>query len=195
MRDPTRTILVVADLPHPWALLRDRLHPGLVSIAWARPPAVPEAVAALDPGPWAVAGGIAELPAQAAAVLDACFCSLHWVGMPPLGLARPPRRHCSWSELAATLERALALRLGGLRLAPGRGLLLPDGSCVGRTADLESLFAAHPEGIQLAGARARSAVRRAGRAIQRHRLPLSLVNEGGRVAVIGPGNGGDAGGA
>ena len=32
--DARRTLLVVSERPHPWALLRDWLDPELVSVAW-----------------------------------------------------------------------------------------------------------------------------------------------------------------
>ncbi|MBO0684457.1 MAG: hypothetical protein J2P45_14970, partial [Candidatus Dormibacteraeota bacterium] len=55
--DPTRTLLVISQQPHPWALLRDRVDGELVSVVWAQPSQVAGAVARLDPGPWLVAGG------------------------------------------------------------------------------------------------------------------------------------------
>ena len=62
---PSRTVLVISEQPHPWALLRDRLGGELASVAWARPSQVAKAVAAVDPGPWVVAGGEPSLPAVA----------------------------------------------------------------------------------------------------------------------------------
>src|SRR5215471_11941331 len=56
------------------------------------------------------------------------------VGPAPADLPAPPLPCRDWHELAASVERALAVRLAGLRLAPCRGLVLPDGSYVSRAA-------------------------------------------------------------
>jgi hypothetical protein len=56
--DARRTVLVVSERPHPWALLRDWLDPELVSVAWLRP-----GQAAAGLAPWLVAGDGDEAPA------------------------------------------------------------------------------------------------------------------------------------
>jgi hypothetical protein len=184
--DPARTALVISELPHPWALLRDRLAGELVSVAWARPPEVADAVAAMDPGPWVVAGGESSLPAPALEALRGRLFAAHWVREPPSGLPVLPVRHASWRELAQVLEQRLAVRLGGVRLAPGCGLVLPDGSVINRTSPLEGLLAAYPDGLEVAhmDPRLRSALRRAALTLERHHLPLEVVSEDRRVAVV-----------
>lgn len=185
MRDPTRTVLVIADQPHSWAMLRDRLDPELAHVAWARPDEAAGVIAALDPGPWVVAGGPSQLPDSALGAMRGLLFALHWVGEPPPGLPLRPRRHDSWRELAGEIERLLAICVGGLRLAPKRGLLLPDGRYVGRTGDLEALIAAYPQGLEVTdGPSPSSAVRRAARVAARHRLSVRVVAEHGRVAVM-----------
>src|SRR5215471_4158341 len=56
-----RTLLVVSERPHPWAFLRDRLDPDLVTVSWARP-----ADAGRTGAPWTLAGAGAQTGALAA---------------------------------------------------------------------------------------------------------------------------------
>jgi hypothetical protein len=189
--DPTRTVLVVSEQPHPWALLRDRVCGELASVAWARPAQVPPVIAALDPGPWVVASGEPGLPRPALEVLARRLFAAHWVGEPAPGLSVHPVVHETWGELAEALLRQLAVRVGGVRLAPGRGLVLPDGSVITHASFLEELLAAYPDGLEVAsaGPRVRAALRRAALTLERHHLPLKVLSEEGRVAVVvtGPG--------
>lgn len=173
-----RTLLVVSERPHPWAFLRDRLDPDLVTVAWARP-----AEAAGRPAPWMLAG-----TGEEAATLEAFRGRLlcwRWVGSPPAGLPARPAGHQDWHQVAAAIERALALRLAGLRLAPGCGLVLPDGSYLSRAAGLEALLAGHPSGLELGPStpRLRGAVRRTCDLLRRHRLPLRVARHDGRLRL------------
>jgi hypothetical protein len=70
-------------------------------------------------------------------------------------------------------------------LAPGRGVVLPDGSYLSRAAGLEALLGAHPDGLSVPAptARLRSAAARAADLLRRHRLPLRVAWDGGRVAL------------
>jgi hypothetical protein len=182
-----RTLLVVSDRPHPWAFLRDRLDPDLVTVSWARPAEAGHASA-----PWMLAGAGAHAGALAA-FRDRLLC-WRWVGDAPPELPAPPLASGDWHELAAAAERALAVRVAGLRLAPGRGLVLPDGSYLSRAAGLEALLGAHPDGLPVAAptARLRAAAVRSGELLRRHRLPLRVVWQSGRVALVEDWSGGRA---
>jgi hypothetical protein len=81
---------------------------------------------------------------------------------------------------------ALALRLAGLRLAPGGGLVLPDGSYLSRAAGLEAMLAAHPAGLELGAptGRIRAAARRAASLLERHRVPMRVAWDGGRLTLV-----------
>jgi hypothetical protein len=180
-----RTLLVVSERPHPWAFLRDRLDPDLVTVSWARP-----AEAGRAATPWMLAGSGPQA-CGLSAFRDRLLC-WRWVGAVPAGLPASPLRSLDWQELAAAAERALAVRLGGLRLAPGRGVVLPDGSYLSRAASLEALLGAHPDGLPVPAptARLRAAVARAAELLLRHRLPLRVAWSDGRVALTddeGPG--------
>lgn len=173
-----RTLLVVSERPHPWAFLRDRLDPDLVTVSWARP-----AEAGRTSVPWMLAGTGAEAGGLTA-FHDRLLC-WRWVGAAPPGLPAPPLLSGDWHELAAAVERALAVRLAGLRLAPGCGLVLPDGSYLPRAAGLEALLAAHPEGLALGtlSGRPRVAVERSAALLRRHSLPLSMAWDCGRLVL------------
>jgi len=173
-----RTLLVVSERPHPWAFLRDRLDPDLVTVSWARP-----AEAGSVATPWMLAGSGTGRSALTA-FRDRLLC-WRWVGAAPADLPAPPLPCRDWHELAASVERALAVRLAGLRLAPCRGLVLPGGSYVSRAAGLEALLGAHPNGLQVGApsARLRAAAARAGELLRRHGVPLRVAWEGGRVAL------------
>jgi hypothetical protein len=193
MRDPTRTVLVVAQRPHAWALLRDRLDPALARVAWSVPTALPAALA--DGLPWALAGDVPLLPAQALEDLRSHLVAAHWVGEAPAGLPTRARLHPDWVELAAALGRSLQTRVGGLRLAPSHGLLLPGGRYLRQTASLEVLIGAHPDGLELASApsltvlRGRGehafATRRLRRILERTGAPLELVAGSGKLRLVG----------
>jgi hypothetical protein len=184
MRDPTRTVLVVAERPHAWALLRDRLDPALARVAWSLPSALPTALA--DGLPWALAGDVPFLPGEALKDLRGHLVAAHWVGEPPAGLPTRARLHPGWAGLATALERGLEARVGGLRLAPSHGLLLPGGRYLRQTASLEVLIGAHPEGLELASAPSPlSPARRLRNTLERTGAPLELVTGGGRLRLVG----------
>ena len=104
----------------------------------------------------------------------------------PADLPVVPVRHASWRLLLEAVEQRLAVHVGGVRLAPGCGLVLPDGAIITHTSPLEGLLAAYPDGLEVArmDPRLRSAVRRAALTLERHHLPLKVVTEDRRVAVV-----------
>jgi len=174
-----RTLLVVSERPHPWAFLRDRLDPDLVTVAWARP-----ADAGRAGAPWMLAGA-GEDAGALGPLRDRLLC-WRWVGPAPAGLPAPATTCRDWHQVAAGAERALSARLAGLRLAPGCGLVLPDGSYLPRAAGLEALLAAHPDGGLPVGPptpRLRAAARRAAELLRRHGLPLRVAWDAGRLAL------------
>ena len=176
-----RTLLVVSERPHPWAFLRDRLDPDLVTVSWARP-----AVAGHAPAPWMLAG--AGVEAGGLSAFRDRLLGWWWVGAAPADLPAPPLTCGDWHEVAAAAERALAVRLAGLRLAPARGLVLPDGSYLSGAAGLEALLGAHPGGIPIGAptARLRAAAGRADALLRHHGLPLRVAWHGDRLLLAEP---------
>jgi hypothetical protein len=180
MRGALRTVLVVSDRPHPWAFIRDRLDPALATVAWARPAGV--SVALTRATPWTVAGAGAE-PAPDLTRLGGRLVHYLWVGPAPEGLPARPATFPDWQSVASDLERSLAVCLGGCRLAPSRGLLLPNGGFVSHVAELEALLGAHPDGIEMDRRRLRVAARRVAAQLERHRLPLCVHCSGSRLML------------
>jgi len=184
MRDLTRGVLVVVERPHAWALLRDRLDPALVRVAWSLPATLPAALAAALP--WALAADLPALPESALQALSGRLVALHWVGTPPAGLPTRPLLHADWADLAADLECRLRADVGGLRLAPSNGLRLPGGGYLRHTALLEVLIGAHPEGLELdgGGGTLAAAVRGLRRTLERTGAPLELVAKGATIKLV-----------
>jgi hypothetical protein len=178
-REALRTLLVVSERPHPWAFLRDRLDPELVTVSWSRPAQAGHLAAA----PWMLAADC-DSAAGLLPFADHLLC-WRWVGAPPSGLPVTPPARPDWRSLAEDAERALAVRLAGLRLAPGAGVVLPDGSYLSRTAGLEALLAAHPDGLAVAGPspRLRAAARRVAGLLLRHGLPIRVAWAAGRLTL------------
>ena len=180
MRGAIRTVLVLSERPHPWAFLRDSLNPELVSVAWARPAEVGTYTPAALP--WAIAGTGTQ-PAPNLAHLAETLFSCRWVGPAPEHIPVRPLIRPTWQAISSDLELALAIDLHGVRLAPGGGLRLPDGSFLSRMAELEALLGAYPEGIETAGRTPRKAARRMSALIERHGLPLRVCCAGCRVTL------------
>ena len=180
MRGAVRTVLVLSERPHPWAFLRDSLDPELVSVEWARPGQLAAHVAGAVP--WSVAGTGTQPPPNLAHLAGTLF-SCRWVGLAPDHLPVRPRIRPSWQAISTDLQEALGVRLRGLRLAPGGGLRLPDGSFVSRVGELEALLSTHPDGIELVGRTAREPARRMSALIERLGLPLRVRSAGGRIRL------------
>jgi hypothetical protein len=183
MRDPTRIVLVMSRRPHAWALLRDRLDPSLVEVAW-RPAAF--GTSPLAPPPWALAGDLGAIPMGLLEQLRGHLVAVHWVGARPAGLPARPRLHRDWQELANALDQSLRACTAGLRLAPAHGVLLPGGRFLRQTGPLEVLMGLHPEGLELTdpdGALG-AAARRIRRLLERTGAPLELRIAGSNLRLV-----------
>jgi hypothetical protein len=101
-----------------------------------------------------------------------------WRGMQPRGLPAHARAFVLFSELAHATAAALHAEVGGIRLAPGTGLTMPDGAHCSNGA-LEALVASHPHPI-FAPTRA---FRGAAAALASHRIPLRVAHHDGGVSL------------
>ncbi|HEY8740313.1 MAG TPA: hypothetical protein VIN56_06950 [Candidatus Dormibacteraeota bacterium] len=181
-RDARRTLLIVGEDVDLFAAVRPELDPAMIQVTWSRPGELEAALEGCVPWPWAVAGSGSALPAACVAALRGLPVLWFWLGEAPASVPRDVRAHGRWRELLADVRDCLARTLGGVRLAPNRGLVGPAQDLV-LSAELEGLFAAAPAPMRLSSRVARAAVR----AVDRHRLPLTLVRSADSIHVEGAG--------
>ena len=72
----------------------------------------------------------------------------YWLGDPPVGFPSHGRCFVRPGALLDAVRSACAANVGGMRLAPGSGVELADGTLL-RGATLESLVAGYPRGFAL----------------------------------------------
>ncbi len=133
---------------------------------------------------WIVAGAGETAPDCLAASATRLFGCL-WVGPSVPTLMMRPCLCAGWREVAERVARAQSACVGGVRLAPSGGLVLPGGRFLANVTELEALLAAHPEGLELDPRLAAAAAGRLNRQIARHGLPLRLRRSRGRLALSG----------
>lgn len=138
-----RTVMVVSEDIELAVALRDRLDRSYVTVCGVRIGEAEAAVRGCSPWPWMVIGDGAGLTPATVQVLARHPMLLLWRGPPPPRLPAHTRRVKLFSELAAAVEAALGAEVGGIRLAPGAGVTLPDGRH-NASAALEVLVASHP---------------------------------------------------
>ncbi|MDQ6747502.1 MAG: hypothetical protein M3010_05275 [Candidatus Dormibacteraeota bacterium] len=177
-RDARRTTLVVGDDVDLFAALRPEVDPAMVQLTWTTPDELPAAIAAAVPWPWAVSGSGNRLDGSAVNALRGMPVLWFWLGSPPAAAPAGTRQHDRWRGLLDDLRTCLARNVAGVRLAPNRGLLDGVGGLI-LSPELEGLLAAAPLALPLSS---RAAIA-AARAIERHRLPLSLRRDGDAVAL------------
>jgi hypothetical protein len=139
-----------------------------VRVAWRRP----EQIDGNAPTPWAVAGEGDVVPTPVASTP-----LIWWVGASgPAGARSCP----SWSALTALVQDGLRASVGGVRLAPICGVESPGAGYVQGLGWLETLIGAGPAGVPSPYA---AEVRRMRAALRRRRLPLTLIEAGGKLRV------------
>jgi hypothetical protein len=179
-RSRGRTVLVIGDDTELAVALRDRLPRAYVTVVDVRPAEVAAAVPSCRPRPWLVVGTASEVPDTVVRVLAQNPTLLFWRGHPPARLPAHTRRFDLFSELAAAAELAVNAEVGGVRLAPGGGLTMPDGRHAGCAA-LEALVGNHPRPLFLPGRHLRTAAA----VLDAHRVALRVdsTSIGGAVLV------------
>jgi hypothetical protein len=147
-RDRGRAILVVTVDGELAVAVRDVVPGGIAVIRDARVEDADDICAACLPWPWMVVGSAVSLTPALAVVLRHRPVLTYWLGVPPAGLPG----HARWFERPAALLQAVrsacTTDVGGMRLAPGIGVELDDGTLL-RGASLESLLGAYPDGFAL----------------------------------------------
>ena len=141
-----RTILVIGEDPEVAVALRDRLDRAYVTVCDIRPAEAEAALRSCRPWPWAVVGAGPGVPDGAVQLLARLPALLFWRGPRPAGRPLHARDCERFSELVAAMEAALGAAVGGVRLAPGTGLTMPDAAHATSPA-LEALVASHPSPV------------------------------------------------
>ncbi len=149
-----RTLLVISEGIELAVALRDRVERAYLTVCDARPA---EAVAAARDRPWMVVGEGTGISPTLVRALAKHPVLLLWLGASPPGLPAHVRAFERFSELAVAVDTAVSAALGGIRLAPGAGLTMPDGAHSGNHA-LEVLVASHPHPLVAPAADLRGAV-------------------------------------
>jgi hypothetical protein len=174
-----RTLLVVGDGVELAVALRDRLDRAFITVCDVPAAANADSIPACVPWPWMVVGDSAEVSDALAGTLALHPVLVLWQGAPPRRLPAHARAFALFSELACAVAAALHAEVGGIRLAPGTGLTMPDGEHCGNAA-LEALVASHPHPV-VAPIRE---FRGAAAALASHRIPLRIAHDGGGVSLV-----------
>jgi hypothetical protein len=146
--DRSRAVLVVTVDGELAVAVRDAVPPGMAVVRDARSDDAAAIAAACLPWPWMVVGCAVAVSRELANVLRERPVLTYWLGAPPDGLPTHTRTFDRPVALLDAIRRACAANVGGMRLAPGSGTELADGTLL-RGATLESLVAAYPGGFAL----------------------------------------------
>jgi hypothetical protein len=146
--DRSRAILVITVDGELAVAVRDAVPRGMAVVRDARPDDAGEIAAACLPWPWMVVGSAVSLTPALVSILRNRPVLVSWLGAAPDGLPTHARCFDRPAALLAGIVTACTANVGGMRLAPGSGVELEDGTLL-RGAALESLVAAYPNGFAL----------------------------------------------
>ena len=150
-QETLRAIVVVGDAGETAVALRDALPRAMVVVLDARPAEAAAAIAVCRPCPWALVwSSSGEIPDALAPAPAIALVSEHSGGGPAA------ERWATFGGVLARLRAMLAAEVGGMRLAPGVGVELPDGS-ISQSAWLQALVSMHPGGMPASAAQLRAA--------------------------------------
>lgn len=158
MHDRVRSIVAISDDGELGVALREHVDPSRAVIRDVRAAECATALRACEPWPWLVAGSTAVVPAPLGPFLASRPSLVVWSGGRPASLPMHAHLTARFADLAAIVDRALDAEVGGMRLAAGSGVEIGDGRSV-RSAALEALIAAGPDGFDLPLRAFRSAAR------------------------------------
>jgi len=146
--DRCRSIVVITADGELAVAVRDAVPSGIALIRDARPDDAAEVAAACLPWPWMVVGATTAVTPALGALLRTRPVLTLWLGSPPAGLTAYALRFDRPAALLAAVDGACRANVGGMRLARGSGVELPDGTLL-RGATLDALIGAHPGGFAL----------------------------------------------
>ncbi|MBV8444465.1 MAG: hypothetical protein JOZ92_00960 [Candidatus Dormibacteraeota bacterium] len=179
VRDRLRSLVAVSAGGELAVALRELLPREFVVVRDARPDEVGAVYAACLPFPWLLCGDTPAVDPAVTVKLRRDPVAIGWLGELPSGLPGHARGFATFRDLAGYVQNALHAGVSGMRLAPGLGVSMPDGGSA-RSAPLEALIAAHPEGIDVPLPSFRSAAR----ALAEHRLGVRPQRSEGRVRLV-----------
>ncbi len=181
--DSSRSVVVVTDDGELAVAVRDAVPPAIALVRDARPDDAADIAAACLPWPWMVVGGTSTLTGDLAAVLRNKPVLGLWLGPSPAGLPADVRRFERPAALLEAVTAACRADVGGMRLAPGSGVELRDGTLL-RGATLEALIAAHPRAMALSS----RSFRTVSDTLARHASAWKPERDGALVTLV-PANG------
>ena len=179
VRDRLRSVVAVSVAGELAVALRERIPRELAVVRDARPGDLGAVYAACVPFPWLLCGDMAAVDTAVTVRLRRDPVAVGWIGELPAELPAHARRFASFRDLVNYVNNALRADVSGMRLAPGLGVSMPGGGSA-RSAPLEALIAAHPDGIDAPLPSFRSAAR----ALAAHRLGMRPQRSGGRVRLV-----------
>ena len=159
--------------------LRDRLDRAYLTLCDVRPAEMMAAAGDCLPWPWMVIGDARTLAPDVSGCLSLHPVLVFWQGPAPPGLPAHTRAFERFTDLAAAVEAALLVDVEGVRLAPGGGLTMPDGTHAGN-AGLEALVAGHPRPVFAPARDFRGAVA----SLRSHGVALRLARRGGATSLV-----------
>jgi hypothetical protein len=179
--DRRRSIVVITADGELAVAVRDTVPSGVAVIRDARPDDAAEVAAACLPWPWMVVGATSSLTPALGAMLRTRPVLTLWLGPPPAGLPVHALGFDRPSALLTAVDRAGRANVGGMRLAPGSGVELHDGTLV-RGATLDALLGAHPGGFALPSRTFRTAAI----ALSRHGAAWTPERDGNACVTLVP---------
>lgn len=146
--DRCRSIVVITADGELAVAVRDSVPSGVAVIRDARPDDAAEVAGACLPWPWMVVGATASMTPALGTLLRTRPVLTLWLGSPPTGLPGHALTFDRPAVLLTAVDNACRANVGGMRLAPGSGVELHDGTLL-QGATLDALVGAHPGGFAL----------------------------------------------
>ena len=177
--DRCRGIVVITPDGELAVALRDRVPREFAVVRDARPEDAAAVAAACLPWPWMVVGATTPLPPGLATLLRTRPVLTMWLGAAPTGLPLHARRFARPAALLDAVDQARTASVGGMRLAPGSGVEMGDGTLL-RGSTLDALVGAFPGGFAVPS----RAFRTAAATLARHGAGWTPERAGTRIALM-----------